>query len=365
MNQVDVNLGLLGSDEQLTYTWLDCDPGHDDACAILLASFSRNIKIIGISTVAGNQTIEKTTKNALNVLNLLGHVEEPKVELSDESIKLPSYINGLAFPLIQGSRKPLLRKGVICDEIHGESGLETHSSVKLPEIPPHAIEYVKKLNSQPFHFSTLIYQYIKSSPQPVTLIATGPLTNVALLLINHPESKNYIEKIVLMGGACGVGNTGPVAEFNIQVDPEAAHCVFESGIPIYMVPLQVTHCALVTDSVLESIGSLSTNFSQIIIDLLMYFKTTYKSVFRMDHPPLHDPCAVAFVINPSIFEHRKMRVDIETSSPLSYGQTVCDIFDMSSKPKNVHVCLKIDVNKFWDMMIEAVRLADAKTKVNR
>lgn len=161
----------------------------------------------------------------------------------------------------------------------------------------------------------------------------------------------------------GHGNTGPAAEFNIQVDPEAASLVFESALPIYMVPLEVTHTALVTDKILAEIHSLSTGFSQIIGELLLFFKTTYKTVFFMHEPPLHDPCAVAFVINPELFEYRLMRVDVETASQLSYGQTVCDVFGMSKKQKNVHVCMKMDVEKFWQLMIEAIKLANLKTPV--
>ena len=211
-----------------------------------------------------------------------------------------------------------------------------------------------------------MYKHFKQNGKPVTLIATGPLTNVALLLINHPDSYKYIEKIVLMGGAMGIGNTGAVAEFNIQVDPEAASYVFESHlVPIYMVPLEITHQALVTSDVLNSIDRHKSNLSKILVELLLFFKTTYKDVFFMDQPPLHDPCAVAFVIDPSIFECRLMRVDVETSSNLSYGQTVCDVYKMSTKKKNVHVCTKMDVDKFWSMMTDAIEKANEASPVNK
>lgn len=178
--------------EKITHCWLDCDPGHDDAFAILLAAYSQQVKIVGMSTVSGNQTIEKTTKNALNVANLIGLVSDCEEPLN--------------FPMIQGAAKPLMRPGVICDEIHGESGLETHSSLKFPEIKEHVTEFVIKLNSDRLHYTTLMYEHLMRSSVPVTLIATGPLTNVALLLINHPECSKHIEKIVLMGGAVGNDN---------------------------------------------------------------------------------------------------------------------------------------------------------------
>ena len=186
-----------------------------------------------------------------------------------------------------------------------------------------------------------------------------------MLLVNYPDAVKFIEKIVFMGGAIGCGNTGPAAEFNIQVDPEAAHIVFESELPLFMVPLEVTHTALVTTSILDSIKLLKTNFGQICIDLLLFFQLTYKKIFRMNEPPLHDPCAVAFVIDPDMFEYRLMRVDIETSSNLSYGQTVCDIYDMSQKRKNVHVCTKMNVDKFWSIMIECIHLADKQSPINK
>jgi len=160
----------------------------------VLAAYSSIFKLVCISTVSGNQTIEKTTLNTLNVLNLIGL-------LNDSSDKPP-----LDFPLIQGAAKPLMRPGVICDEIHGESGLETHSSLKFPEIPEAATGHVASLNAQDIHYTTLMHRYLKQAETAVTLIATGPLTNVALLLTNHPESAEKISRIVLMGGAIGKNN---------------------------------------------------------------------------------------------------------------------------------------------------------------
>ena len=338
------------SSSKVNYCWLDCDPGHDDAFAILLATHSPNIQLIGISTSAGNQTIEKTTRNAFNMLNIFG--------LTDS--------NGLKYPLIKGSSKPLMRPGVICDEIHGESGLETHCGFKFPDIETHVQKHVDQMNNHEndIHFTTQIYKYIKTSPQPVTIISTGPLTNTALLLINYPDCVKYIDRVVLMGGACGYGNTGPAAEFNIQVDPEAAHIVFESNLKIVMVPLEVTHTALVKEDILERISMLNTNFSKLMIELLLYFKSSYKDVFFMDDPPLHDPCAVAFIIDESLFDYREMRVDIETASPLSYGQTVCDIYGMSKKRKNAHVCLKMNVEKFWSLIIDAIEKVNQNSPIN-
>lgn len=277
--------------DDLTYCWLDCDPGHDDSMAILLAGYSKNIKLIGISTVSGNQAIQKVTKNALDSMNLYGLIREKPLLLDEqETIDFSKELTfkdcmthgGMICPLLQGNSRPLLRSGVNCKEIHGESGLDAHVKLEFPKIPEYAEKYVENLNRNSPHFTRTMFDAIKASPKKVTLIAIGPLTNVALLLINYPSVYDYIEKIVIMGGALGIGNTGPVAEFNIQVDPEAASYVFESDIPIYMVPLEVTHCAIVTSSIIKSIDSLQSKLSKILVELLCFFKTTYQTVFFMD-----------------------------------------------------------------------------------
>lgn len=352
--------------------WLDCDPGHDDSLAIILAAYTENIRLIGISTSNGNQIIQKTTENALNVMNFSGLITAPTVNIDQIDYELPLTLQeslshgGMKFPLLQGSSKPLLRPGKICDEIHGDSGLDTHVTIEFPKIPNHARKYFENVNFlNSTHFTNKIYDYFKSFyPQKITIVTTGPLTNVALLLINYPDVTKYIDKLILMGGALGIGNTGAVAEFNIEVDPEAASLVFDSDMNIFMVPLEVTHTILATKDILERIGTFSSNFSRIIIELLLFFKSNYKNVFFMDDPPLHDPCAIAFAIDQSMFQFKLLRVDIETHSQLSYGQTVCDFYDLSKKKKNVHVCLKIDSDKFWTLLIESIEKANKNSPAN-
>jgi inosine-uridine nucleoside N-ribohydrolase len=202
---------------------------------------------------------------------------------------------------------------------------------------------------------------------PVTILATGPLTNVALLLLTSPElaSPRYIREIVLMGGAVGVGNTGPAAEFNIQVDPESAHIVFESGLAVVMVPLEVTHTALVTPAVLGRIRAIGTPFASFICDLMLYFRDAYRTVFGFSSPPLHDPCAVAYLLAPGMFETHLMRVDIDYESRLCYGRTVCDIYGRDVRAKNVRVCLRMDVEKFWGLVLDALRQADQRSCLNQ
>lgn len=245
------------------------------------------------------------------------------------------------------------------------------------------------------------------------LVCVGALSNAALLLMLYPEVMTMIE-VVIMGGCLGIGNTGPVVEFNIQVDPEAAKVVFESGVPLTMVPLEVTHTVLATPRVLREIGggnpeapsanslaheasavaaavhgggaglsalsdeaaaeaaregqaaaaTASTPFRRAVVQLLLFFADTYRQVFGFLHPPLHDPCAVAYVIAPELFRVEQMRVDIEICSSLSAGQTVCDRWHTSTQPKNCRVALALDVPAFWKLMVNAVIRADAVSPLN-
>lgn len=311
--------------------WLDCDPGHDDAMAIILACFHPECHVLGISTVAGNQSVEKTTLNAAAVLAAIG--------CSD-------------IQLIKGQSRAIMQPLVFCEEIHGQSGLDGPDGKML---------FTKgKLPAQTQPGVVLIFEAInrfyKETGQIVDLVCTGSLTNIALMLTLFPEIAPAI-RITLMGGAMGIGNTGPVAEFNIENDPEAARIVFESGIPLVMVPLEVTHTVLVTPDILDRIG-MQTPFRKKITEMLTFFQSTYKTVFFFDHPPLHDPLAVWYVLKPEAFETRHLHVAIETASPLSKGQTVCDTFGRTGKIPNCHVAVKTDIPLFWDEMLEAVEKAD-------
>lgn len=313
--------------------WLDCDPGHDDAFAIMLAGHHSAISLLGISTAAGNQTIEKTTTNALKVLELSGlhHID-----------------------VVPGQAVPLLRPPMTCPEIHGNTGLDCNTFIPPPSKKP--LQAKKAI----FH----MFEVINSAPSPVTIIATACLTNVALVLIIFPEIKPKIQEIVLLGGAIGIGNMAPAAEFNILVDPEAAKIVFESGVRVVMVPLEVSHTALVTQDIRDRIAAMGTRFAAIMVDWLLFFRKTYEEVFRFVDPPLHDPLAVAYVIAPHLFTVTHMRVDIETSSPLCAGRTVCDIFNMSANPKNAIVATKVNVEAFWDLLLDALKKANAVSYLN-
>jgi len=323
-----------------TAVWLDCDPGHDDAMAIILAGHSPRVNLLGVSTTCGNQTVDKTTDNALRILHLIGRDD---VEV------------------YRGASKPLMRARRNCPEIHGASGLDG------PDIPaaPRGASNQKAVIAM----AKAISEFSKEEDK-VVVVATGALTNIAMLLSLYPELTDDIE-VVLMGGAMGKGNTGPVAEFNIQCDPEAAHIVFESGVELTMVPLEVTHKALVTPEVRALIkggagagAPGTTRFRRLVDEMLQFFAETYKEVFAFEHPPLHDPCAVAYVLAPHIFRALELRVDIEKSSELSAGQTVCDVWGQSGKPANCRVATKMDVSAFWKIMCDAIDAADRQCPIN-
>jgi len=201
-------------------------------------------------------------------------------------------ITGLShIDVVAGQGKPLMRPTLICPEIHGNTGLDSNN-VGFPPITKKAVNK-KAINH--------MYETIIASPEPVTIVATGALTNVALLLTVYPEIKSKISQLSILGGSIGIGNISPAAEFNILIDPEAARIVFESGLAHFvMVPLEVSHTALVTPNVVERIAKMNSNFSRLAVDLLHFFADSYKKVFGFEFPPLHDPLAVAYVINPSI-----------------------------------------------------------------
>ena len=318
--------------------WLDCDPGHDDAMAIILASYHPSIELLGISTTCGNQTIEKTTNNACKTLQI---------------------INKHQIDVVAGSNAPLMRPYKICEEIHGETGLD---GTQFPLITKKPLSSeIKAIH----HMFQVISSTAGRTSQKVHLVATGQLTNVALLLTVYPEVKQFLEQISIMGGCIGVGNTSPAAEFNIECDPESARIVFNSGVKLVMVPLEVTHTALVDPDVLNRISAMNSNFSKLIVELLLFFQQSYKEVFRFEYPPLHDPCAVAYVIDPSLFDAELMRVDIDCESPYCAGRTVCDIFHMRpAETRNCIVAKSMNVSEFWNLMIKSLEDANQVSCLN-
>lgn len=299
---------------------LDCDPGHDDALALLLANANPNIKLLAVTTVAGNQTLAKVTLNARRVMTLAG-------------IR--------ATPLAAGADRPLVREPHAAEDIHGASGLDGYDF-------PESTVAADRRNAV-----DLILELLHRE-DGITLVPTGPLTNIALVLRRDPQVIPKIREIVLMGGACGRGNVTPAAEFNIWHDAEAADIVFHSGVPLTMVGLDLTHQALATPEVMRRIASLKSEIARMAEGLIQFFASTYRSRFGFEAPPVHDPCAVARVISPDIMECRPMSVEIETRGTWTYGATVCDFHGVTGRPPNAQVALKLNVETFWDLMIDAL-----------
>ncbi len=300
---------------------LDCDPGHDDAIALLLLGSNKKFNVLGITTTAGNQTIEKTTINALNVIN---------------------YLN-LGYKVYMGANKPLKRDAVICDAIHGESGLDGFI------FPKHNLK-PENMSAKDF-----MVKAIKESKEKVVVVTTGPMTNLALAILEDKNIVSNIEKIVLMGGSIGAGNVTPAAEFNINCDAEAADICFRCGAPIYMVGLDVTRKVLVTEDIINRMKKINNNASKMFTDLMITFNINQKKVFNLDGGPLHDPVTIASLINPNLVHFEYVNTEIDIISSSSYGRTNCDIPNYLKKEKNSYVATKIDVDLFFDIIEEALR----------
>lgn len=302
---------------------LDCDPGHDDALAIMLAAASTEIDLVAITTVSGNGAIDRVTENALRVCALAG--------ITDVRIA-------------KGAHHPLVGVAHSAPSIHGDSALD---GAELPE---------PALTLDPLDAADLMADIIRQATEPVTIIATGPLTNLAHLLNRYPEIGDKIDQISLMGGSTDRGNWTPLAEFNIWADPEAAALVFDSGIPIAMVGLNVSHQILITPEVFARLEAQSTELSRTIIPLLKFFARTYDEVFSMPDPPLHDPVAVFAVTHPHHMKFVETNVAIEIEGPLTRGATVVDLHAVTGRPTNARVAVGIDVESFWNQMLDAIKL---------
>lgn len=300
---------------------LDVDPGSDDAIAIAVAGRHPRIELLAITAVAGNQTLEKTAKNALKVCSYLG-------------------ITGV--PIAAGMSHPLVREPVTAANIHGESGL---NGVELEE---------PKLALDPRHAVDLIVEALSSSSGDINFVATAPLTNIAVALRKEPGITKKIKRIVMMGGSYGLGNITPAAEFNVYADPEAAHVVFSSGVPIVMMGLDLTHQAVVTQDVIKRVECIDNEASRLFVGLMDFYSTRYRERFGFDGAPLHDPTTLAWLIDPSIVETKAMHVDVELRGEHTYGRTVCDYWCALGKPPNANVGVRLEVERFWDAICEAL-----------
>lgn len=302
-------------------TILDCDPGHDDMVAILLAAAHPRIDLLAITTVAGNGTLERTTHNARAVCSLAG--------IRD-------------VPIAAGAAGPLVGTLRTAAHVHGESGLEGAElpDPDVPLAPEHAVELMARL--------------LREAAEPVTLVPTGPLTNIALLLRTHPDLAERVREIVLMGGSAHVGNVEPLAEFNIHVDPEAADVVFSSELPVTMCGLNVTHQALATEAVLERLRGLGTPVAETVVLLLGFFRDRYRDLWGLPAPPVHDPVAVARVIDPGLVRCEEAHVAVELHGTHTRGATVCDRFGVRGRTPNALVAMELDADGFWELIVAAV-----------
>ena len=296
---------------------LDCDPGHDDAIAILLAGSLDLIELLGISVVSGNQTVDKTARNAYHVSRFLG----------------------IDVPIAIGAEKPLLREKLNCGEIHGESGLDGF------DFPKYEYHYYEKDGAD-----LIIDKCLEN--ERVTVVTTGPMTNLAIALMRNSSIKKHINEIVLMGGSTTDGNLTKYAEFNILADPDAATICFRSGIPMRMIGLNVTRQVLVLPEVVNRMERVHTKASEMFVALIKFFNKTQKEVFNLDGGPLHDPVTIVSLISDDVVSFEKMNVEINVNpNDVRYAETKCKKDDNSI----IKVATKIDVNRYWDIIEEALR----------
>ncbi len=299
---------------------LDCDPGHDDAIALLLAVASPEVELIGVTTVAGNQTLDKTTNNALRVLEFAGRDD---------------------IPVHAGADRPFIRPQDVAAHVHGETGLDG------PDLPQ------PKNSAQPEHAVDYLARTIREREGKVTLVPTGPLTNIGLLFALHPDA--LPERIILMGGAIGEGNRTPAAEFNIWADPEAAERVFLAGLDTTMVGLDVTHRALIKDEHTEHMRD-AGKVGRMVAELMDFYARFHKSRYPdLDGSPMHDPVCVAHVIDPTLMTVLDAHIEVDCSAGPSWGRTNVDWRGREhSPPPNAKVGVDIDGGRFADLIVERV-----------
>lgn len=300
---------------------LDCDPGHDDALAIVVALARSELDLLAVTTVAGNAGLPETTRNALRILTLLGRSD---------------------VPVAAGAAGPLLRSLHVADDVHGASGLE---GADLPE---------PGFQPRPEHAIDLQRAILLAADRPVTIAAVGPLTNIALLVRTHPEVLERIERIAVMGGAISEGNVTASAEFNIWQDPEAARIVLDCGRPVTLTTLDVTHQALFSEADVDRLAALGSPISAVFADLLRYFARFHRERYGWDGSPIHDALAVAQLAVPDLVRGRPYRVDVEVASELTRGRTVVDLHGLTGLPANADVPLEVNRTRFVDLLIDAV-----------
>lgn len=310
---------------------LDCYPGHDDAMALILAAGNPQIDLLGVTTVGGNQSLDKVTYNARSVLEMAG---------------------ARSTPVHAGCGRPLVRPLSVAAEIHGQTGLD---GVDLPE-PVRPLDSGHAVN-------WIIDTIMSSEPGTITLVPTGPLTNIALAVRLEPRIIDRVQEVVLMGGGYHVGNASPVAEFNVKTDPEAAHIVFNAGWRmVTMVGLDLTHQALCTPQIQKRINAIDSNLASFASGLMDFFRQAYQNNQDFVDPPVHDPCTVAYLIDPTVVATRRCHLDVELYGQLTAGMTVADLRGPEPSADQCHtqVATRLDFDRFWELVIDAItRLSDS------
>ena len=306
---------------------IDTDPGQDDAVAILLALASPEIEVLGITAVAGNVPLHLTEVNARKVCELAG---KPEIKV------------------FAGASRPMLRNLVTAEHVHGKTGLDgpTLPEPKMPLQKQFAVDFI-------------IDTLMERAAHSVTLCTLAPLTNIGLALVKEPRIAPRIKRIIAMGGGWSEGgNITPTAEFNIYVDPHAARLVFQSGVPITLIPLDCTHQALSTRARVAHFREMKNKTGPAVAEMLDFFERFDVDKYGTDGGPLHDPCVVAWLLHPEYFIGKDVNVEIECESELTMGQTVVDWWKVTNRKPNAHVVRGIDADKFYALLVERLaRLA--------
>jgi len=300
---------------------LDCDPGHDDAIAILLAVQSPRIDLLAVTTTFGNCSIEDATRNALRILTLAG---------------------ATGTPVARGAAGSLAGLSELGNYVHGVTGLDG------PDMPEPGFQLAQKTAVE------LMYSVLELSERPVTIVATGPITNVATLLQNHPGIAPKVSEIIFMGGSTERGNHTPTAEFNTYADPEALDIVIESGIPLRMVGLNLTHQALATPEVVARMQAMQHSIGRICGEWMGFFGSSYHAVWSFDSPPVHDPCTIAALIEPELISWQDCFLAVETRGEWTRGTTVVDLHNRYARSSNARVAMKLDAARYWDLVLGAI-----------
>ena len=305
----------------------DTDPGIDDACAILLALASPELSVEGLSIVHGNCSLEQATRNALSVLELG---------------------NAGQIPVAKGCELPLLQPSLLAPETHGETGLG-YAKLPVPRARPvrqHAVDF--------------LIDQILAAPGEITLVAVGPLTNVALAIRQEPRIVEALRELIIMGGALRhEGNTTALGEFNTYVDPHAAHIVYHAGIPATLVPLDVTYQCILTPDDVNRLQETDSPITQFIVDATRFYMEFHDEFQSIEGCVINDPLALALTFAPELCTYQELSVDVDLSGGISMGKTVADFYNYGKKPANMKVALGVRARDFMELFLERVeRLAD-------